>query len=143
MTIPANAASVNFTISAVDDVLLDGPQLVTISANATGYTPGTATITVDDAEFLSLNVAATSISERGGQTTATVSRSNANTAQPLTVSIVSGDTTELSVPATVTIPANQSSVSFNVSAIDDDLLDVLKRSALLSALLVTPPAVVR
>ncbi len=123
VTIPANAASVTFAITAVDDGLLDGTQTVLLTASSTGYSSGTRAIDVTDSAFLSLTFAATSLSENGGSTTATVTRSNTNIGSPLTVQLLSGDTSEGTVPATVTIPAGQASVTFPVTAVDDTLLD--------------------
>ena len=65
----------------------------------------------------------TTISENGGSATATVTRNNTDIGQELVVNVASNDTTEASVPATVTIPANQASTTFTVSAVDDTLLD--------------------
>jgi len=42
---------------------------------------------------------------------------------PITVTLSSSDTSELTVPATLTIPANQASVTFDIEAVDDLLLD--------------------
>jgi len=41
----------------------------------------------------------------------------------VTVNLVSDDTSEATVPSTVTIPADSSLASFNTDAVDDDLLD--------------------
>ena len=123
VTIPANEASVTFAIAAVDDSLLDGPQTVVISASSAGYTATAQPIRVSDAESISLLVDQSSISERGGQTTGTVTRSNSDIGLPLTVNLVSSDSTEAAVPLTVVIPANASSVNFLINAVDDNLLD--------------------
>ena len=94
-------------------------------------TPGsdaTATVTVNvtpsNAAELTLTIPAPSISEGDGAnaTTATVIR-NTDTTNALTVTLVSSDTSEATVPATVTIPAGQSSVSFGIDAVDDTILD--------------------
>ncbi len=63
------------------------------------------------------------MSENGGQAQATVSRSNTDLSLPLSVNVTSSDLTEASVPASVTIPAGQASITFAVSAVDDTLLD--------------------
>ncbi len=123
VTIPANAASITFTINAVDDGILDGTKTVLIIASSQGYSDGSRTIDVTDSVLLSLTFATSSISENGGTTSATVTRSNSNTSSPLTVQLLSSDITEAIVPATVTIPANQSSVAFALTAVDDTLLD--------------------
>jgi hypothetical protein len=122
VTIPANQASATFAITAVDDALLDGTQTVTITASAAGYVSGTKTVDVTDYETLTVTVNPASISENGGTATGTVTRSNTDTGQALTVTLVSSDTTE-AVPTSVTILANQSSATFAITAVDDTLLD--------------------
>jgi hypothetical protein len=53
-----------------------------------------------------------------------VSRSNtADMFAPLTVSLLSTDTTELTVPASVVIPAGQASAAFPINAVDDLITD--------------------
>ena len=123
VTIPANAASISFPITAIDDGLLDGTQTVQLSASSAGYSSGTRAIDVTDSVFLSLTFVASSLSENGGSTTATVTRSNTNIGSPLTVQLLSSDTSEGTAPTTVTIPADQSSVTFTVNTVDDTLLD--------------------
>ena len=112
-----------FTISAVDDTLLDGTQTVTITASASGYVDGTDGIDVTDHETLLLSIDAASISENGGATTGTVRRSNTDNSQALTVNVTSNDTSEAIVPLTITIPANQGSATFSIAGVDDNLLD--------------------
>jgi 6-phosphogluconolactonase (cycloisomerase 2 family) len=123
VTIPANEASATFTIAAVDDTLLDGTQTVTVSVSAAGYLSGTKTLDVTDFETLTVTIDATSMSENGGSATGTVTRSNTDTGQALTVTLASSDTTEAAVPASVTIPANEASATFTIAAVDDTLLD--------------------
>src|SRR5439155_713191 len=48
---------------------------------------------------------------------------NTDTASALTVNLSSSDTTEATVPATVTIGAGQVSATVNLAAVDDDLVD--------------------
>src|SRR5262249_9102864 len=43
--------------------------------------------------------------------------------QPLTVNLTSSDTTEATVPATVSFAAGQQQVNFSISAVDDTILD--------------------
>lgn len=132
VTIPADQSSVTFTVTAVDDTLLDGTQSFTVTASAAGYISGTRALDVTDAETLSVSITATAISENGGTTTGTVTRSNTDITEPLIVSLLSSDTSAAGVPATVTIPANQTSVDFTIQAVDDTLLDG-KQTAVISA----------
>jgi 6-phosphogluconolactonase (cycloisomerase 2 family) len=123
VTIAANQASVAFPIDIVDDTLLDGAQMVTISASATGYFAADDTLQVLDCETLSLSFATGWISENGGVTTATVTRNNTDRSTALTVTLTNSDETEIFIPATVTIPAYAGGITFEVNALDDPLLD--------------------
>ena len=123
VTIAAHESAVSFTVTAVDDTLRDEEEVVTVEASAVGYVSGSDLVTVTDHETLGIAIDADSISEFGGSSTATVTRSNTDNSQPLTVSLVSHDTSEATVPATVTIAAHESAVSFTVTAVDDTLRD--------------------
>jgi hypothetical protein len=80
-------------------------------------------VTDDDLAGLTMQITAASISENGGTTTATVSR-NSSTNSPLTVTLTSSDPGELTVPATVTIAAGQTtSAPFDISSVDDAIVD--------------------
>jgi len=108
-------------------LIVDGTQTVTFTASAPGHANGTDTLTVadDDVPELSVVIANDSISKNAGlaATTATVSR-NTDTTSALTVTLSSNDTTEATVPSTVTILAGQrTSNPFNISAVDDDQID--------------------
>ena len=121
--IPAGQVTAGFDLTVHRDGVVDGPQLVTISAGATGFTGATARITVLDADLprLTVSFAQTNLVE-GTNVTATVRR-DGPTANALTVSLESSDPAQLSVPATVTIPANQASAPFLVQAEDDTLVE--------------------
>jgi len=121
--IPANVNSQTFTIAARDDTLLDGTQPFTVTAEATGYAAATASLDVTDVETLSLTFAQSTISESGGQTTLTVTRSNSNVGQTLAVALSGGDASEVAIPQTILIPANATSATVAISAVDDRLLD--------------------
>ena len=125
VTILANQTSATFDINAVDDALLDGTQTATITATAATFTDGSDTIDVTDSETLTIAISAASIAENGGPaaTTATVTRSNTDNAAALVVTLNSSATDEATVPATVTIPGGSASVTFDINAIDDTLLD--------------------
>jgi len=117
------ATSPAFAITAMDDALLDGTQLVTITVSANGYVDGTDTVDVTDHETLTVSITAASISEKGGSSTATITRSNTDDLQSLIVSLSSNDTSEATVPALIQIPADEDSITFAVDAVDDFVLD--------------------
>lgn len=128
VTIPAGQTSATFNINAVDDNFVDGNITVTITASLTGFSNGTDTISVTDNETgpaaLTVSLNPTSILESAGAnaSTATVTR-NTDPAAALVVTLTSADTTEATVPATVTIPAGQTSITFPIAAVDDTTSD--------------------
>ncbi len=88
---------------------------------------GRNALSVADWEELELTFDKSSISEKGGITQATLRRSNTDVTTSLTVNVGSSDTTELTAPTSVTIPAGQASAVFDLTAVDDDLLDGLNQ----------------
>ena len=84
---------------------------------------------LDDIEILGEPVGAAlslsfadSVNENAGLLTATLSISTAQ-ASPLTVSLASSDTSAATVPASVTIPATLTSVTFNLQPVNDADVD--------------------
>ncbi len=73
---------------------------------------------------LALSIAPATFAENAGTNAATGTLSlNQAQGQNLVVSLVSSDTTEVAVPASVTIPAGQTSTTFAVAAVDDAISD--------------------
>jgi subtilisin-like proprotein convertase family protein len=125
VTIPAGRTSQTFVVTVKDDRILDGTQTATILAKAAGITEDSAEFQISDYETLSLSINKTSVREDAGTAAArgTVTRSNLDVSLPLTVTLNSSDLSEIKVPATVTIPAGASSVSFNLDAVNDPEID--------------------
>jgi uncharacterized delta-60 repeat protein len=75
--------------------------------------------------YLTLVLASHTIAENAGPaaTTGTVTRNNMDTSQALVVNLKSSDTTQVTVPANVTIPAGASSANFTVGAVDNLVVD--------------------
>lgn len=91
---------------------------------------------------LTLNVNRSEVFENTGANaaTATIRRSNVpSLTSPLVVTLSNSDATELSVPTTVTIPANSNQVSFAVGAVDDTILDGPQVVTISAAASVIPP----
>ncbi len=128
VSIAAYENSVTFFLDAVDDSLLDGTQSVVVTAGATGYFGSQSTLEVQDHELLTLQLDVSQFPENAelNAASATVTRGNTDWEQPLTVHISNGDTSELVLPAEVTIPAGQSAATFPVHTVDDTLLDGLQ-----------------
>jgi hypothetical protein len=93
--------------------------------------PTTWNFTTAEAPTLTVTTNVSSMNEVGGLATGTVTR-NLSTAGPLTVSLTSSDTSEATVPLTITIPAGQASVTFPITAVDDAIFDKTQ-TAIISA----------
>lgn len=78
--------------------------------------------TDDELGALEITISRSSISENGGSSSATVTRTG-STSGALAVTLTSNDTSEATVPGSVTIPSGQATASFTVNAVNDTLLD--------------------
>ena len=122
--------SKTITVPIVDDAIAELDESINLAlTNATGgATLGdqpTAVVTIvasDITPTLTIDIAETAVTEDAGTITGTVSR-NTSTTEPLTVTLRSSDTSELVAPQTVTIPVGESSASFNLTVVDDDITD--------------------
>ena len=101
-----------------------------------GLTDGTFwNFATPESPKLALTIDRTAMSENGGTATATVSRNNLPIGA-VEVTLSSSDTSEATVPATVTIPDGQSSVTFPITAVDDALSDRTQRVTITATSLV-------
>jgi hypothetical protein len=108
----------------VDDTLLDGSQTATVTALVENWTSGSDVISVADNDAtLTLTLPAEGWEGQGVLSTAAVVKLGGTTLSDLAVAITSSDTTELTTLATVTIPAGESSLAFNLTVQDDVLQD--------------------
>jgi len=125
VTIPANVASVEFPVAAIDDGLVTPPRTniiggYVLAAGATNrvaaITPDTLVINDADGASLFLALAQDTVLEGlDPATTATVTR-NTPATNDLLVGLSSSDPAAWT-PASVTIPKNQMSADFNVTTV--------------------------
>jgi len=133
VTIPAGQASATVTVNAVDDSEIDADTVVTITATAPEQADATVQITVtnDDSAALTLTTTDTQFPEDTGSPTTTgqgqtipvtIARTG-NTDAALVVSLETPNGDRLVVPSTVTIPAGDLELEFNITTIRDDQVD--------------------
>ncbi len=124
VTVAAGSTSATFDVTAVDDSTPDGTQTVTIGIEADRYDSASQVLTIEDNDVLTLSIDTSTIAENAGADaiSATLTRASATDAA-LVVNLVSSDETEVAVPANVTIPAGEASVTFGISVVDDDIGD--------------------
>ena len=119
------ANSAGFYVGVVDDTLVVGDVVATLTAQAAGHGGATNTLSVreNDSPRLTLQLSAPSVVEdaASGAVTGRVTR-NVNTNTALAVTLTSSRPAALAVPASVTIPAGQTNAPFNLDPVDDDLV---------------------
>ncbi|MDF7801033.1 hypothetical protein P4C99_16270 [Pontiellaceae bacterium B1224] len=134
IVIPAGQTFVSFALPVIDNAAIDGVQTATIEAKVQNWTTGSASVFVFDNETngIQLELPA-SLREGDGVVTnaGTVSLAG-RTSVDVHVLLSVSDASELIVPAFVTIPAGQTSASFNLSVIDDADLDGTQSISLLA-----------
>ncbi|MGC3988231.1 MAG: Calx-beta domain-containing protein [Chthoniobacteraceae bacterium] len=124
VTIPAGSTSVDFPVQAVDDDIINGTENVTVTAHVANWTDGSASMDVLDNETTNLTVTLpTSISEGAGTVSGGAVSISGTLSTDLVVSLSSSDTSSLTVPTSVTIPAGKTFASFQVTAIDNSVVD--------------------
>ncbi|MGB2823503.1 MAG: hypothetical protein WBF17_21165, partial [Phycisphaerae bacterium] len=121
-----------FDLMIVDDAILDGSHAATITASAAGHIDGGDQILVHDNEHATLFVSVPQTAVEGdgvlvGQATVTISQAPDD---DVVVSLRSSDTTEATVPATVTVRAGQTSAVFDLTVVDDAELDGTQTAAI-------------
>lgn len=119
-------ASANFTIDAVDDAEQDEEQTVIVTASAAGVFSGSFQVTVEDDEApiptIAMSADPASFPESGGTSTITIEVSVASDIG-YTFDLVGDDSSELTVPASVTIDPMATMGTFMVSGVDDANID--------------------
>ena len=123
VTILAGQTSATLPIAINDNNLLDGIEPVTMTAMAADYTSGTDTIAIHDNETAVLTVnLPTSAPETPGVLSGLLSSGQAPT-RAITVQLASNDVLHLTVPVTIILPAGQTTVGFNVTLLDDHIIE--------------------
>ncbi len=126
VTVLAGETSAGFDLAVEDDAAFDGAQTVTVTASVSvvGWTCEDDSIDIlDDEMFLAVSLPSNATEGDG-----TLSGAGAVTipqALPddLVVALASDDTTELTVPATATIAAGNTSQTFDLTVEDDVDID--------------------
>jgi hypothetical protein len=131
VTIPAGSAGpVNFTLTIDDNPLVDGPKTATVTATVPGWPQGSASVTINDNDSRLITLTgSTGAREGDGPTPFSVSVNTIQTS-PLVLNITSDDTSEITLPSTVTIPAGAFTAGFSVTTVDDDVPDGIQTATI-------------
>lgn len=123
INIPAGQSAAAFQARVLRDFVVSAPKAVSLGASAPGFLGATQMLTVLNADLprLSLTLETNEVWE-GSSIKATVSR-GITAPDPLSLTIDSSNPGQLSPPAFMTIPAGAMAVSFDVLAVDDNLVE--------------------
>lgn len=123
IVLPAGQTSVFFDISVIDDLNVDGSRPVVITAVATGYQNGRATMQVHDNEVATLLLAVPGpVNEADGTIQCTVTTDFAPT-DDVRVALATDAPGKLLIPASVTIPAGQNFGIFSAVVVDNQQIE--------------------
>jgi len=127
VTVLAGQTSATFNLTLTNDALLNGARAVTVTPSGpAGYffVPGTVEVRDDEIGTLTMTAPA-NVTEGSGAVSgqSTVTLTNGPAAADIIVQLSSNRTDKLTVPATVTILAGQSTASFALNVLDDSYVD--------------------
>lgn len=124
IVIPGGESAATVTVTPVDNALDTGDITVTITASATDYADVAADLLIvdDDDSVLGLSPTTGTVTEGAAAVQVTIQRAGAGTSAALDVALTS-DSSRLTIPATVQIPAGADSVTFDVTAPNNDSVD--------------------
>ncbi len=124
VTIAAGDLWVGFDFNAMEDSLLTLSRSVTVSGSAPGFTilPGTIVVTDNETATATLSVP-TPLLEGNLPSNNAILTLNPPPAIPITFTLAANPAAELTIPATVSLPAGQSQVAFTARATNDTRID--------------------
>lgn len=134
VTIPEGQETAAFTITGVDEAIVDITRTVTITASAEGFDPGSDTIDVTNDDSATLSIGNATVMEGDSGTTllsfpvtldapVDVDVSVDYTTQDGTASAADGDYVPVTTPATLTIPAGETSATIDVTVNGDTTIE--------------------
>lgn len=124
ITIPANQSGAVVYFRLTDNDVLDNDTAVNITVTGNDYPEAETTLIIDDNELPSLSVTTSKMDINEGETfqlTITTSRVSSN---PITVTLTCENARRFNLPAQVVIPAGEASVTVDVTAVDNDEIEL-------------------
>lgn len=124
ITIPANQSGTVVYFSVTDNDVLDDDTPVTITVNGNDYPEASTTFIIDDNETPSLSVTASTTDISEGETFQLTISTNRKAATPVAVTLTCENARRFDFPSQVSIPAGESSVTVDITAIDNDEIEL-------------------
>ena len=121
VTIPANQSGVVFYAEVQNNTVLDADTIASITVSGDGYDEVTSSIIIEDDELPALKLTASKTDVNEGETFQMTVALDKAPKVDVEVRLSSEDTKRFQYPLAVTIPAGRTSVTFNVTAIQNDV----------------------
>lgn len=126
ITIAAGSSWASCKVSVADDDVFTGSTISRISATAEGYVSSSATLEVLDDEKATLTLTLSANNAREGEIlTGTVTMDAVSTTDTV-IKLGSTLSSQITMPATVTILAGQTSASFDIRVVNDEVAEIDK-----------------
>ena len=123
VVVPSGQTSAVFTATILTDGQINGGQAVNVAAHVQNWTDGTAVVVAQDDLNLVVALPPSAWENAGVLTNAGSVKISGPLPSDLAVSLVSGHPDRLTVSSTTTIPAGQTSNTFNVTLVDNSIPD--------------------
>ena len=124
VTIPRGQASEYFYINVTDNDVLDDDSLFTIQASGNGYEAVSSRLTVVDDEYPQLTISASKSEITEGESFSLTITTQRASAGNITVNLMAEQPKRFSFSPSVTIPAGETSATVDVTATDNDELEL-------------------
>lgn len=125
VVIPAGATSTVFSITVVNDMLIDGPQTVTLEASVPGWSSGRGDVIIydDEPRTIQIELPASVIEGAGTLTNAGKIQLAGTAVTNLNITLTSSMPDRVAVSSNLTLSAGKSNVLFNLDVLDNSLYE--------------------
>lgn len=129
VTINQGQSSAYFYITISDNDILDNDSIFNIQVSGNDYEAVTSTLVVEDDEYPQLTLKASKSDIVEGETFQLTVTTERASSMPIVVSLVSEAPKRFSHPATITIPADETSATVEATAIDNEEVELMESIA--------------
>lgn len=124
ITIPAGSDSASFYVKILDDTLYDNTQRVTVTSTVTNWTAGDASMDVQDNDMFSWITLTEYVAEGWGNCPDVgMLHIPYQSTVDLTFDLSASSIVDLTIPASITIPAGELFARFDIEPVDDAIYD--------------------
>jgi len=119
VTIPANQAGAQFTVSAIDNLTMDGNTEVALTAQAGTYPATSAGLTIIENELPSFTVTLSSASATEGDTVQLTVTRGEPLSNTLNVNLFTTKASQITLPAQITVESGETSATVGIPVVQN------------------------